>query len=112
MMVAGMMVMVVMVLAAGKGRNRNHNEGDEQEWQKLFHAPDYSHAYATQNSSKAKRTSFGNRKLAPSERGSNYKNDIQVSRCFTALYNFLMTFRRFLPLDATSPTSSGCYDRT
>jgi hypothetical protein len=38
-----MMVVVMMVVTAGKRGYRHHDHGDEQEWQKLLHAPDYSH---------------------------------------------------------------------
>jgi hypothetical protein len=41
MMVSRVVMMMVMVVTAGKCRNRYHDEGKEQEWQKLFHAPDY-----------------------------------------------------------------------
>ncbi len=44
MMMAGVMVMMVVVVTAGKCGNRHHDHGDKQERQKLFHAPDYSHA--------------------------------------------------------------------
>jgi hypothetical protein len=46
MMVARVMVMMLMVVTAGECGNGNHDHSDEQEWQKLFHAPDYSHAAA------------------------------------------------------------------
>jgi len=62
MMVAGMMMVMVMVMTAGKSRNGHHDHGDEQQRQKLFHVPDYSHAASRSSRSKAKRTMLGNRK--------------------------------------------------
>jgi hypothetical protein len=49
MVMAGMMMarVMVMVVAAGKRGYRHHDQGDEQEWQKLFHGPDYRHANST-----------------------------------------------------------------
>jgi len=47
MMVARVVMMMVMVMTAGKCGDRHHDHGDDQEWQKLFHAPDYSDANAS-----------------------------------------------------------------
>jgi hypothetical protein len=40
-----MMVMVMMV--ARKSRNRDYDHHDEQQGQQLFHAPNYSHEWAS-----------------------------------------------------------------
>jgi len=36
-------MMVMVVMAAGKSRHRDHDHCDEEQGQKPFHAPNYSH---------------------------------------------------------------------
>ena len=62
MVMSGMMMagMVVMMMAAGECGDRHHDQGDEQEWQKLFHARIIASALHRNLASKVKRTILSN----------------------------------------------------
>ena len=62
MVMSGMMMagMVVMMMAAGECGYRHHDHGDEQGWQKLFHARIIASALHRNIAPKVKRTTLSN----------------------------------------------------